>query len=200
MSQPLALLLVEDNPADADLIREMLTSSGPVTFDVETASRLSDAVTCVRGRHFDLILLDLGLPDSQGLGTFNALKDAAPGMPIVVLTGNDDQELATRAVRDGAQDYLVKGQIVGHLLVRATLYAMERKRMEEAWRRQTEELRARNEELTRFNRAAVDRELRMVELKQEVNALRSRLGEPPSYTTAMAEGDAAIDPSVEGTR
>jgi hypothetical protein len=103
-------------------------------------------------------------------------------------------------VKDGAQDYLVKGQIVGNLLVRATLYAVERKRMVEAWRQQAEELRARNDELSRFNRAAVGRELRMIELKHEVNELCHRLGEPPRHAMDLPPDDGVLnagpDPAV----
>jgi len=137
----LDVLVVEDNPADADLIREMLPGGGTVAFHVDTTDRLADAIAHVRRMPVDLVLLDLGLPDSQGLATLHAFRAAAPRLPIVVLTGNDDEDLAIRAVRDGAQDYLVKGQIVGHLLVRSSLYAVERVQMDEAARRQAEELR-----------------------------------------------------------
>jgi DNA-binding response OmpR family regulator len=82
----------------------------------------------LQGNAFDLILLDLGLPDSGGLDTFRRLKDAAADLPIVILTGNTDQEAAITAVQEGAQDFLIKGQITGALIIRAILYALERKR------------------------------------------------------------------------
>ncbi|MGA2853442.1 MAG: response regulator [Verrucomicrobiota bacterium] len=129
MSEGLRILIVEDNPADADLIREMLPQAGPLNFQVESAERLSGALARLERKGIGLVLLDLGLPDSQGLSTFHALRQAAPGIPVIVLSGNDDQELATNAVRDGAQDYLVKGRIGGDLLVRAIRYALERERL-----------------------------------------------------------------------
>jgi len=129
MGEILHILVVEDNPADADFIREMLPPSGPLQFRVEPVARLSKALARLERRGIDLVLLDLGLPDSQGLETFYALRKAAPGIPVIVLSGNDDQELAIAAVRDGAQDYLVKGRIDGDLLVRAARYALERERL-----------------------------------------------------------------------
>jgi CheY-like chemotaxis protein len=129
MSEGLRILIVEDNPADADLIREMLPQAGPLNFQVESAERLSGALARLERKGIGLVLLDLGLPDSRGLSTFHALRQAAPGIPVIVLSGNDDQELATNAVRDGAQDYLVKGRIGGDLLVRAIRYALERERL-----------------------------------------------------------------------
>jgi CheY-like chemotaxis protein len=129
MSERLRILVVEDNPADADLIHEMLPQTGPLNFQIESVSRLSGALTRLESKGIDLVLLDLGLPDSQGLQTFQKLQKAAPDIPVIVLTGTDDQELAVAAVRDGAQDYLVKGRIGGDLLVRAARYALERERL-----------------------------------------------------------------------
>jgi len=134
MSEPLRVLLVEDNPADVDLIREALPEGGPVSFRIESGRRLSEALVRVESGGVDLVLLDLGLPDSQGLETFRRLWKAAPHIPTIVLTGNDDQEAGITAVREGAQDYLVKGQVGGNLLVQAARYAVERKRSEEALR------------------------------------------------------------------
>ena len=202
MSEILRILIVEDNPADTDFIQELLPVTGPVSFQVESVVRLSEALTRLERKGIDLVLLDLGLPDSQGLQTFHKLREAVPGVPVVVLTGTNDHEMAVRAVRDGAQDYLVKGQVQGHLLVLAARYALERKRTEEALRQQTEELRARNQELTRFNRAGVGRELRMIELKQEVNELCRRLGEPLRHAVNLPQGggvpSAAHDPAPPG--
>ena len=131
MSKKLHILVVEDNPADADFIHEMLLQAGPLNFQVESVSRLHAALTRLERKDIDLVLLDLGLPDSQGLPTFHKLQKAVPDIPVIVLTGNDDQELAVAAMRDGAQDYLVKGQIGGSLLARAVRYALERKRTSE---------------------------------------------------------------------
>ena len=128
MSTTLQILMVEDNPADVGLVREWLPTTGPVRFELSAVARLADAMTHVREKKVDLVLLDLGLPDSQGLGTFQKLKDHAPDLPMVVCTGTDDQETAALAVRAGAQDYLVKGQAQGNALVQALLYAVERNR------------------------------------------------------------------------
>jgi len=138
MSESLRVLVVEDNPADVDLIREALPDRGGVAFQVEAVSRVAEAVVRLAAGGIDLVLIDLGLPDSQGLETFHKLQKASPSTPAIVLTGNDDQEAAIAAVRDGAQDYLVKGQVDAERLVRSARYAVERKRA--AWAlRQSEE-------------------------------------------------------------
>jgi PAS domain S-box-containing protein len=141
MTERLRVLFVEDNPADIDLIREMLPETGPVSFRLESVPRLSEAVSRLEDGDIDLVLLDLGLPDSHGLQTFHKLREAAPDIPMVVLTGNTDQETAVAAVREGAQDFLVKGQVSGSLLGRAARYAVERQRAEEALRRTEENFR-----------------------------------------------------------
>jgi PAS domain S-box-containing protein len=130
MNTKLTVLVVEDNPADVDLMRETLSETGSVTFHVESVQRLSEALTRLEAGGIDLALIDLGLPDSQGLGTFRKLRQAAPDLAMIVLTGNDDQETAVTAIRENAQDYLVKGQVGANLLVRATRYAIERKKAE----------------------------------------------------------------------
>ena len=129
MSEGLRILIIEDNAADTDLIQEMLPQAGPLNFQIESVTRLSGALTRLERGDADLVLVDLGLPDSQGLPTFQTLRKAAPGIPVIVLSGNDDQELAVAAMRDGAQDYLVKGRISGDLLVRSIRYAVERERL-----------------------------------------------------------------------
>jgi putative two-component system response regulator len=141
MSKSLHVLIVEDNQGDVDLIREALPETGPVSFQIESVSRLSEALARLKNAGIDLVLLDLGLPDSQGLETYRKLSEATSHLPVVILTGNDDQEVAVAAVREGAQDYLIKGQFVGSLLTRAVRYAMERKRVEEKIQKTMEHLR-----------------------------------------------------------
>ena len=131
MTGHIRVLLVEDNRADVDLIREMLPETGAICFRIESVSRLSEALIRLKGDCIDLVLLDLGLPDSQGISTFQSVRKAAPDVPIIVFTGNADQELAVTAVKEGAQDYLVKGEVVGNVVVRAVRYAIERKQAEE---------------------------------------------------------------------
>ncbi len=125
------VLLVEDNPGDSRLIKELLSDTSSSTFEIETTERLSDALTILRERRFDVILLDLSLPDSTGLETLIKAQAKVPQLAIIVLTGLDDESMAVEAVRRGAQDYLVKGQIDSNLLSRAIRYAIERKQSEE---------------------------------------------------------------------
>lgn len=131
---PIRVLLVEDNPGDARLIRELLSESGPGRFEVDHVEGLEDALARLGEAGADLVLLDLSLPDSQGLETLDRMMKGAPRVPVVVLTGHDDQEVAVDSVRRGAQDYLVKGRIEGDLLARAARYAIERKQAEETLR------------------------------------------------------------------
>ena len=91
MSEEVRILVVEDNPADTDLIREALPETGPVSFRIESVARLAEALARMASKGIDLVLLDLGLPDSHGLQTLQKLRQAAPDIPVVVLTGTDDQ-------------------------------------------------------------------------------------------------------------
>lgn len=125
------VLLVEDNPGDVRLIQEALAAADTVKLELAHVARLDAAMKRFREEHFDVSLLDLSLPDSQGLETFTRAQAQAAGVPVVVLTGLDDEALALKAVQAGAQDYLLKGQLDGKLLVRAMRYAIERKRIEE---------------------------------------------------------------------
>lgn len=130
-NKPIKTLLVEDNPGDSRLIREMLAEAKGVAFDLKYANRLQTGLEHLDKGGIDVVLLDLGLPDSQGLETLNKTYVQAPEVPIVVLTGLDDEMLGVQAVNRGAQDYLVKRQVDVNLLVRAIRYAIERKQAEE---------------------------------------------------------------------
>lgn len=130
-SEPIKILLVEDNPADARLLREALAEVGEPSCQLEHVERLAAGLQSLRQAQFDAVLLDLSLPDGQGIETVVRVHEAAPALPIVVLTGLNDDEIAIQAVRTGAQDYLIKGQIDGPLLVRAIRYAIERRRGQE---------------------------------------------------------------------
>ncbi|MGC9400656.1 MAG: sensor histidine kinase [Anaerolineae bacterium] len=149
--QTIRILLIEDNKAEALLLQEMLSEDPHESYEVEQTSRLASALSLLEQRTFDVILLDLLLPDSKGLTTFTHLHRQAPSdLPIIVLSGLADEELAVEAVRQGAQDYLAKGRVDKNTLTRSIRYAMERKQIEEALRRRTEELKVRNEELDAF--------------------------------------------------
>jgi diguanylate cyclase (GGDEF)-like protein/PAS domain S-box-containing protein len=126
------LLLVEDNPGDARLLREMLNDQGLHETEMTHVARLSEAEKHLESNKVDIILLDLGLPDANGLSAVRRAHAVAPRVPLVVLTGMDDELLAAQALQEGAQDYLIKGQIEARGLMRALRYAIERKAMEEA--------------------------------------------------------------------
>jgi signal transduction histidine kinase/DNA-binding NarL/FixJ family response regulator len=139
------VLLIEDNLGDVRLIREMLAEARDALFDLECVDRLSTGLGRLDEGDVDVVLLDLGLPDSQGLDTLAKVQAQVPQVPILVLTGLEDERVGMKAVREGAQDYLVKGQMDKNPLVRAMRYAIERKRAEEA-------LRQRNRDLALLNR------------------------------------------------
>ena len=126
------LVLIEDNPGDAVLVREMLRSSWPGDFALEHFDRISAARDRLLKASATCILLDLSLPDAQGLEAVDRVQGFAPDVPIVVLSGLDDEEVALRAVQGGAQDYLIKGRVDDHLVSRSVRYAIERKRAEVA--------------------------------------------------------------------
>jgi diguanylate cyclase (GGDEF)-like protein len=122
------VLLIEDNPGDARLICEMIAEDPDVPFHVSCAERLAQGLERLAAGGTGLVLLDLSLPDSFGLETFAKVYAHSPTVPIIVLTGNDDQTLALSAVKSGAQDYLIKGRLDRELLLRSMQYSIERKR------------------------------------------------------------------------
>jgi diguanylate cyclase (GGDEF)-like protein len=123
------VLLVEDNAGDADLLQEVLAEAHTAAFDVVRVEQLAQALSCLHQEHFDVVLLDLSLPDSQGLETFLRLHEGEPNVPILVVTGFQNDQLPTQAIRQGAQDYLVKGKVNGEALARSITYAIERQRL-----------------------------------------------------------------------
>lgn len=131
-SRNINLLLVEDNPADARLVQEFLSEvENAHSIRLTKVERLKGALGMLAKASFDVVLLDLDLPDAQGLHALHQVQATVPSLPIVVLSGYHDEGLALKAVQSGAQDYLVKGQGDGNLLARALSYAIERKRSEE---------------------------------------------------------------------
>jgi C4-dicarboxylate-specific signal transduction histidine kinase len=134
MSREINVLLIEDNPGDARLVREALQGTSDPGYRVEWVRRLSLGLNRLADGGIDVLLLDLGLPDSQGLATLAAVHASAPHMPVVVLSGAVDEQFAVEAVQASAQDYLVKTYVNRHVLTRSLRYAIERKRGEEALR------------------------------------------------------------------
>lgn len=138
------VLLIEDNPGDARLIQLMLADAAGDLFESEAVDRLDAGLKRLAKGGIGIILLDLSLPDSHGLETFTQLHAQAPGLPIIVLSGLNDTNVAVEAVHQGAQDFLVKGQVDGQLLARAMRYAIERKRLTEQLGHYADELRTKN--------------------------------------------------------
>jgi len=145
------ILLVEDDLSDCRLVRLALAKSRqPVEFAVETVESLAECIERLRDSSFDLVLLDLGLPDSQGLATVDKVCEICPDIPVVVLTGLADEEVGVEAIKRGASDYLVKSKFFRNLLVRTIRYALERKRMEEHRAQLLKEVESANRELKDF--------------------------------------------------
>jgi sigma-B regulation protein RsbU (phosphoserine phosphatase) len=144
IATPLQILMLEDDDSYASLVARMLRNSGS---ELVVAPRLEIALRHLMGRQFDVVLSDLNVPDSRGFETFQRMFAAAPKLPVVVLTGQDDDALGLRTVQAGAQDYLIKDQLAAPLLFRALTYAIERKRLQLETARITQELRRQNDEM-----------------------------------------------------
>jgi two-component system cell cycle response regulator len=126
------VLLIEDNPGDARLIQELLSELEQVQFEVKWVDQLDLGMEWITKQAFDVVLLDLTLPDSQGIETIVRIREQAQVVPIVVLTGLNDEQVAISAVKHGAQDYLIKGQVNSTLIMRSMRYAIERHRLQDA--------------------------------------------------------------------
>jgi signal transduction histidine kinase/DNA-binding response OmpR family regulator len=142
LNTTLEILLVEDNPGDAYLLRHLLPDTESVRYEFNCVTRVSEAIACLKEKETDLVLLDLGLPDSDGIGTVTALRGASSDIPIVVLTGTDDEKIGIAAVQAGAQDFLVKGKIPVSHLARVMQYAVERHRSQKKLRESEQFLRS----------------------------------------------------------
>ncbi|HKI58682.1 MAG TPA: HD domain-containing phosphohydrolase [Trueperaceae bacterium] len=204
------VLLLEDNPGDARLFREMLRAPQPPQPEVTHVRDLETGRRVVGDERFDVVLLDLGLPDSQGVATLEALLPVAGGAPVVVLTGLDDQDVGAEAMRRGAQDYLVKGQVEPDLLVRTLRYAIERHdalvrateasaraAAAEAHLRATEESRARLEhevDERRRTQARLEQSLLQLRSLRAVDlAITTRHDRTASMAVLLAEARATLD-------
>lgn len=126
------LLLIEDNPDLTRIIGDLFAQPGGPQFFLESVGRLIDGIKRLSAGGIDCVLLDLALPDTNGLDTFTRLNNHAPDMPVIVLTALADENIALKSIREGAQDYLIKSDMTRQVLVRAVRYAIERKRGEEA--------------------------------------------------------------------
>ncbi|MCL4502128.1 MAG: HD domain-containing protein [Deltaproteobacteria bacterium] len=148
--EDLKILLIEDNADDVAILKYYLATHCSSLMDIEVCPRLNEALHRLDREKpgIDVILLDLGLPDSNGFETFVHLYRQAPMIPIVILSGLDDEDLAIRAVREGAQDFLVKGRVNGELLLRSLRYSVERMKAKEALRQARDDLENRVRERT----------------------------------------------------
>ena len=153
------ILLIEDNPGDTRLIQEMLAEAGPSRFELECVDQLSAGIKRLDQGDIDVILLDLDLPDSRGIDTFTKVYTQTQEKPILVLTGLTDEAVGVKAVSGGAQDYLVKGQVDGNLILRSILHAIERKRMEQELLEKTRKLEVASQAKSQFL-ASMSHELR----------------------------------------
>jgi signal transduction histidine kinase len=168
----LQVLLVEDNAGDARLLREMLRKEKPGSFNLTHLQRISDAEMHLANGGVDIVLLDMGLPDEHGLDSVRRARTAGPDVPIIVLTGMDDEVLAAEAMKEGAQDYLIKGQIENRALPRVLRHAIERHRMVA----ETDRIRKQQSQLKNEFLSHVSHEL------------RSPLTSIYSFTTIIADG------------
>jgi len=177
------VLLVEDSPSDARLLCEALQDYPLQQFAIESAERLDEAIAFLSRQPFDVILLDLNLPDSRGMETCQRLVRAAGPVPIIILTGADDEASATEAMRLGIQDYLVKGQAQGSVIGRALRYGVERSQAQQALRQANERLQEQAEEL-----------------QSQAEELRTQAEERRTQTEELARVNATLRESEERYR
>lgn len=166
------ILLVEDNPGDAVILEQMLNEIYDNKYEMIHFLRLEDALKHIN-EDIDILLLDLNLPDSNGKETFNTMNIHAPELPIIILTGLLDEELAINIVSDGAQDYLVKGQIDKQLLSRSIKYSIERKRIEIDLRKSEEKYRLMVEK--------IESGLFLINSKNELSYVNSQMADMLGY-------------------
>jgi signal transduction histidine kinase len=192
LSRLVNVLLVDDNPTDVMVVKEALSEVATSQFGLMQCGSLKQGITCLGENGVDLVLLDLTLPDSEGLDTLHRIFQRANSIPIVVLTGFHDENIAIRAVKEGAQDYLMKEEISGPLLTRAIRYAIERKRkeeLEELVGQRTAELGRTNEallvEISKRKQVQATLESVLSELESKVKARTSELER--SHEALLAE-------------
>src|SRR5271166_2901194 len=181
------VLLVEDNEEHAALMRELLLKSDHPVFEVMHFGTLRNALDALDLSGFQIILLDLSLPDSEGMTTFQRMQNRAPDLPIVVLTGLDDEGLAVETVKRGAQDYLLKGHVDDRLLVRSLLYALERKKNQHELKRARDDLEKRVE-------------VRTGELVAANEKLQHEITERKRAETALMESNQQLADALEKLR
>src|SRR5881394_4100905 len=205
-SESIKVLLVEDNLGDARLLYEGMEEALPGQFQMTHVRRLSETLEALWENTYSVVLLDLGLPDSHGLETLVLVRAQSPDVPIVVLTGFQDDELGDLALKAGAQDYLVKGQVDSKGLARSMRYAIARKAVEEALIRQgialakADDLQRSRQRLIAVHeriRRSVAAELRHG-VQEKLHAAMDRLKELVDVTNLGAETSQVLNEVIDG--
>lgn len=191
MSQPQPnVLILEDNPGDFFLIKEFLKRTSLPAYEIHHTERVSDAIKLLQEQEFHLILMDLFLPDSEGIQTFMKIYPLAKQAPVIVLTGLVDEEVTLGTLQQGAQDYLIKGEYDEKLLEKTIRYAVERKHNQELIMRSEEisrkKLEALVQERTRELEEAIKKEKQLVDLKNQFVAIASHEFRTPLSTIRFA--------------
>jgi sigma-B regulation protein RsbU (phosphoserine phosphatase) len=163
---PVNVLLIEDNPLDARLINEIMKSSRTMAYSIDCVDNLAEGLQRLSSHMYDAAFVDLSLSDSTGLETFKKIRAAAPRLPVIILTGTDDDTVALEALQAGAQDYLIKGQLTRNHLERSLSYALERQKILDELENSHQSLRTTKEELERALKS-IRQELETAKLVQK---------------------------------
>lgn len=178
MNEKVRILMIEDNYTDVRIIQEMLKDVKEFKFNFKHAESLKQGLEYIESDGFDVLLLDLNLPDSYGIDTFFKAQKSTPNLPIVIFSGAADEKVAIEAVHEGAQDYLMKGEVEGRLLARSIFYAIERKQTEEELKKHRDHLEELVEKRTLGLKEANKKLLREInERKQAEEEIRASLEE-----------------------
>jgi PAS domain S-box-containing protein len=186
------VLVIEDNPADVEMIRDILSDHQESSLELEHEKTLAAGIAHLARDGIGCILLDLGLPDSQGMGTVRAVHASQPEVPIVVLTGLDDAEMGVQALKEGAQDYLVKNQMNGLSLIRSIQYAHERNRIEEELIHKNQKL-AESEEKFRTIVETANEGIWVVDADRRTTYVNIRMAKMLGYSPAEMVGRSYLD-------
>jgi PAS domain S-box-containing protein len=198
VNKHIKVLLIEDNPDHTHLLRVMLDEITDNIYDLECAARLSEGLDYLAEGGIDVVLLDLSLPESRGLDTFNKVNSQVPDVPIIVISALDNETIAKKAVQAGAQDYLVKGQIDSNLLGRSISYAIERKCTEVILKKSHEELEVKVRERTvDLEKANQDLLVDMAKRKQAEEAVRKHEQFLEAVLDSIQDGISVLNRDLE---